>query len=701
MGSKHENNPMKRIILLALTVSLCGLARGQSDAVLPVRSVTLFSSGVSYTQREGEVTGDATIPLTFRTAQVNDLLKSMVLLDERGKVQPAIYGAKDPIGRTLAGYAIDVSQISGMADLLGRLRGMEAKVKTEKTTLTGRVLGVEQRKVALGQSVAEVPFVTLAGAEGIQALRLDDIQSLQLADPKRQKEFSDALALLATGADDNRRTITLGFSGEGRRKVKVGYVSEAPLWKVSYRLMLGGPAAQSASKSYLQGWAHVENTTDEDWNGVKLSLVSGRPVSFIQDLYQPLYLPRPIIGPDIQAAPLPQLSESNMEDEKLRDAVLKKSVASARSAAMPNSALGRGAGGFGGGGGAFGGRAPEAESNAPIALGKTVESMAEGGQAGELFAYSVGTPLSLPRQQAAMIPIVSGDVTTEKVSVYNADSIGPTFPMNAVKIVNDTGLYLKGGPLTLFDDGTYAGDARMLDVPPGDSRFVTYALDLSVQGERQNLAGTTTETGISIRRGVLTVNRKARTETKYTFKNKAEKPRILVVEHPYDAQFTLAAPAKADERTASLYRFRLTVPAGKSESLTVATERPLSQTVALLEGDMNFILFYTERKEGTPAKLKAALDEVVTRRRKLDELKSKQTEADGELESLTEDQDRVRKNMAALDKTSALYKRYVAQLDEQETKIQALRVEKTRLTGASAESQRSLRAFLDTLEIGG
>ena len=691
-------------LALALTVSLCGLARAQSDAALPVRSVTLFSSGVSYTQREGEVTGDATIPLTFRTAQVNDLLKSMVLLDERGKVQPAIYGAKDPIGRTLAGYAIDVSQISGMADLLGRLRGMEAKVKTEKTTLSGRVLGVEQRKVALGQSVAEVPFVTLAGEGGIQALRLDDIQSLQLADPKRQKEFSDALALLATGADDNRRTLTLGFSGEGKRKVKVGYVSEAPLWKVSYRLMLGGPASQSATKSYLQGWAHVENTTDEDWNGIKLSLVSGRPVSFIQDLYQPLYLPRPIIGPDIQAAPLPQLSESNIEDERLRTDVLRKSVASARSAAAPNSVLGRGGGAFGGAGGLGGGsvaRDADASLNAPGAPLQPVEAMAEGEAKGELFAYSVGTPVTLPRQQAAMLPIVSGDVTTEKVSVFNADTIGPTFPMNAVKITNDTGLYLKGGPLTLFDDGTYAGDARMLDVPPGDSRFVTYALDLSVQGERQSLPEAITETGLSIRRGVLVVSRKERTETKYTFKNKSAKPRILVVEHPYDAKFTLAAPVKADERTASLYRFRLAVAPGKSESLLVATERPLSQTVALLGGDINFLLFYTERKEGTPAKLKAALEEIVTRRRKLDELKSKQTEVEGELQSLTEDQDRVRRNMTALDKTSALYKRYATQLDEQETKIQALRVEKARLASASAESLRNLRAFSDTLEIGG
>ena len=369
---------------------------------------------------------------------------------------------------------------------------------------------------------------------------------------------------------------------------------------------------------------------------------------------------------------------------------------------MPNIALGRG-GGLSGGGGFGGGSngvadAPISMLNAPL---KPVEAMAEGEAKGELFAYSVATPVTLPRQQAAMLPIVSGDVTTEKVSVFNADMIGPTFPMNAVKITNDTGLYLKGGPLTLFDDATYAGDARMLDVPPGDSRFVTYALDLSVQGERQNLAGATTETGLSLRRGVLIVSRKQRTETKYTFKNKSEKPRILVVEHPYDAQFTLAAPAKADERTASLYRFRLAVAPGKSESLTIATERPLSQTVALLEGDMNQLLFYTERREGTPAKLKTALEDIVARRRKLDELNSKQAEANTELASLTEDQERVRKNMAALDKTSALYKRYVTQLDEQETKIQALRVEKARLASASAESLRNLRVFLDTLEIAG
>ena len=545
--------------------------------------------------------------------------------------------------------------------------------------------------------------MTLVSDSGIQAVRLDDVQSLQLTDPRRQKEFTDALTLLASGADDNRRTLSLHFSGEGKRRVKVGYVSEAPLWKVSYRLMLGGPASDSASKSYLQGWAHVENTTDEDWNGVRLSLVSGRPVSFIQDLYQPLYLPRPVIGPDIVAVPLPQLSEGSVEDEKLRMDVLRRSVGNARSAAAPNRGLGgMGGGGFGGAGGAGGSFAesPEPATRSLSALGKSVESMAGGAQTGELFAYSVATPVSLPRQQAAMIPIVSGDVSTEKVSVYNADSIGPTFPMNAVKIINGTGLYLKGGPLTLFDDGTYAGDARMLDVPPGDSRLVTYALDLSVQSERQILGSAVQETGLSIRRGVLIVSRKERTEARYTFKNKSEKARTLIVEHPYDARFTLVSPAKSDERTASLYRFRLSVAPGKSEALTVSTERPLSQAFALLDGDLQQLGFYSERRE-LPAKLKTALEEIVARRRKIDETNAKMGEAAAEIQSLNEDQDRVRKNMAALDKALPLYKRYVAQLDEQETRIQKLRQERSRLQGVAAESLRTLRAFSDALDIAG
>ena len=77
------------------------------------------------------------------------------------------------------------------------------------------------------------------------------------------------------------------------------------MWKTSYRLVLpdtpkeGWQAAQesnaAADRFTIQGWAIVENTTDDDWKDVTLSLVSGRPVSFKMDLYEPLYVYRPQI----------------------------------------------------------------------------------------------------------------------------------------------------------------------------------------------------------------------------------------------------------------------------------------------------------------------------------------------------------------------------------------------------------------------
>src|SRR5207248_1522077 len=100
-----------------------------------------------------------------------------------------------------------------------------------------------------------------------------------------------------------------------------------------------------------------------------------------------------------------------------------------------------------------------------------VEAQAAGQSAGELFAYNITTPVTLPRQQAAMIPVVAQDVEGEKVSIYNADT-GARYPLNAIRLRNTSGLHLKGGPVTLFDEGVYAGDAKMEDIPPGDSRLI-------------------------------------------------------------------------------------------------------------------------------------------------------------------------------------------------------------------------------------
>lgn len=665
---------------------------------LPITRITLFAGGVGYTERTGLVEGEATVPLVFRTAQVNDILKSMMLVDSAGKVQPAVYGARDPISHSLSSFAIDVTQNMTLQQLLEKLRGVEVEVAGERGRVRGRVLGVETRPAA-GRTAPQV-VVNLAGDRGVTSAAIRAGGDVRILDRRLERELQEALAMLATGNDEQRRTVNLRFSGQGSRAVRVGYVTEAPLWKMSYRLLLSGAGIQ---KPYLQGWALVENTSDEDWSGVRLSLVSGRPISFIQDLYQPLYLNRPIVAPDVVASPTPQLHAGDM----LKDRANGEAEAPAG---------GLGGGGFGGGYGGAGrarrsaGRAESGPAGPPAAgeamkaldvdntqMVASVDAAASGQQAGELFRYDIKTPVNLPRRQAAMIPVVVGDIEATKVSLYNADS-GSRYPLNAVRVKNTTGLHLKGGPITLFDEDTYAGDARMEDVPPGESRILSYAVDLGVEGERKSADGAVLELGLTLKRGVLVVSRRERRETVYNLKSRADKPRTVLVEHPLNPAYELVEPAKPEERTTDRYRFLLTVAPGASQELKVVEQRPISESVTVMDAAAEQVLAYSSR-QGIPAKLKEALGKVVSERAAIRDLQAQAATRDEEIKATTADQDRVRQNMGQLDRNSDLYKRYVKQLDEQETRMQSLRTEVAALRKQADEKDRQLRAYLDTVTI--
>lgn len=699
-----------------LIVTSSGAPLAQEASVppssLPVKQVTLFTSGVSYTERGGEVEGNAAVPLLFRTGQINDILKSMVLLDARGRVQPASYAARDPISHTLQSFAIDVTQNMTQAQILERLRGARVTVDTNKGAVTGQIVGVEMRQVAGedGKPIT-VPYLNILGDNGLTSIRLDAEKTVRLLDEKLNREFRAALGLLASGADDSRRQVMLHFSGDGKRQVRVGYVTEAPLWKMTYRLLLGDKAAKE--KPFLQGWALVENTSDDDWQNIRLSLVSGRPVSFIQDLYQPLYIPRPIVAPDIIASPLPQTHGGDLQDrpavivrdkgtgvdERKDSESFRRSLGRGGSAGAPGprgepGLSGPGGGGFGGGD--IGEKGEMAKDPSAI-FRESVQAQTSGANAGELFQYNISAPVNLPRQQSAMIPVITKDIEAEKLSLYNPN-VDARFPLNAVRIRNNTGLHLKGGPLTLFDEGVYAGDAKMEDIPPGDSRLVSYAVDLAVEGERKNTIPSQTETSLSVKGGVLTLRRRERQETVYTLKAKGDKARTVLIEHPFSPEFALVAPAKATERTATLYRFAVPVQPGKAQTLTVTVERPLSETISIIDSDVNVLAFHANRKD-ISAKMRETLQQVVQKRRKVQEIMTEIASREGEIGTIMQDQERIRKNMDSLDKASNLYKRYVTELETQENRIQTLRQEVLKLRKQTDDANRDLRVFIDGLTI--
>lgn len=330
-------------------------------------------------------------------------------------------------------------------------------------------------------------------------------------------------------------------------------------------------------------------------------------------------------------------------------------------------------------------------------LRQSVVAQATGQKAGALFQYRITEPVSLPRQQSALIPVIAQDIDADKVLLFNADS-GSKFPLNAVRVKNVTNLHLKGGPVTLFDDGVYAGDARMEDIPPGDTRLLSYAVDLSVEGERQGPAVTTVDTNMSLKRGVLMITRREKIETTYTLKSMADKSRTVLIEHPFQSGYKLLTPEKALERTANLYRFSVPLAAGQAQTLKVVVERPLSQTVGIVDADLDTLINYSSRKE-ISAKLRALLQEVVQRRKRVMELQAAAANRAQEVVSINTDQDRIRKNMTALDKSSALYKRYVTELDAQETRIENLRAEAVRLRSQAETADRELRTYIDGISL--
>src|SRR6476660_16661 len=313
---------MKRqtVLLVLAAAALQSIAFGQkaedaakaNDSKLPIKRVVLFSSGVGYFQHQGKVDGNASVDLKFRVDDINDLLKSMVLEDRGGgQISTVTYGSRDPINKTLQTFAIDLTKNPTLGKLLEQIRGEEVDVESTNR-IVGTIVGVESHKQAASdKQVVYKDFLNLLTENGLVLVEMDSISRIKLANPQLDAELRQALKVLAAGHSTDKKTVTMKFLGQGEREVRVGYIQEAPVWKTSYRLVL-----DEKGKPFLQGWAIVENTTDTDWKDVRLTLVSGRPISFVMDLYSPLYATRPTIVPELFASLSPQMYGQNLMDER-------------------------------------------------------------------------------------------------------------------------------------------------------------------------------------------------------------------------------------------------------------------------------------------------------------------------------------------------------------------------------------------------
>lgn len=667
---------------------------------LPVSRIALFSSGVGYFEHEGRVSGDAVVPMTFRVDEVDDALKSLTVRSGGGGQSPSVsYPSREDEARALKAFRVDLSGSPETVQLYSRLRGVSLAFELsgkDARKLTGRVLGVERRQGPFpadgGSSPFEGPrvFINLLTDRGYESIPLDSISSFRFTDPLLAADFNRAVEYLAAARDKTRTSLSLRLPGVGSRDVSFGYVVAAPVWKATYRLDLSG------AKPFLQGWAAVDNATDRDWRGVALSLVSGRPVSFIQNLYAPVYIDRPVVplaiagaaaprtyGEGLDAYPEAALAADEYYDEREEAASLaapafaeraKKSVAMSAPAPAPKSAAAGGA--------------------ASRDLASAAFDAARARSAGDQFEFTLATPIDLDRGKSALLPLVAGAVDAERVSIFTA---GMDRPVLGARLSNSTGMKLPAGPVTVYDGGVYAGDALLDFLNEKDRRLIAFGEDLAVTAAES--ASSSQETvAVTILKGVLTYSRRVSYAKTYEFRNAASRDKTLVVEHPERAGAELFQPASFQEKADGKYRFSLPIKAGAQASLTVVERTPAMETVALANLSVDSFLRLSSSSE-IPAPAKAALAKAAELKRTVEGHARTVASLQTRRNELVQDQARIRDNLYSLGRDSTEGKKYVARLLDTEAELDRTNKKIDETRKAQGEAQAAFEAYLANLTI--
>ena len=682
---------MKRTAALFMLLVIPAAAHGQqaARADVPVSSVVLFSSGVGYFEHSGTVRGGAATELRFRTAQLNDVIKSLVLQDlDGGKVNAITYPSQDPLSKTLKSFQVDITANPGMAQLLNQLRGSRVSLQYQAERIGGTILGVEMRSQMHAQrdAVIEIPVLNLVSGGTIRSVELQSVTSLTLEDPQLQEELTKALTSLTQSRDQDKKPVLIDFAGAGNRRVKVGYVVEAPVWKTSYRLILEGATAK------LQGWGIIENQTESDWNNVSLSLVSGRPISFMMDLYSPLYINRPTVTPELYAQLRPQVYGGGIASAA--DSAIGGAGSAAQAAARARAANERRLG-YDAQGRPMANALSEVVATAMNAAA-SVESRAETQELGELFEFTVRN-VTLPRQKSAMIPIVAENIEAERVSIYNA-AVMLNNPLNGVRLKNSTGKSLLQGPVTVIDRDNYAGDARIGDLPAGQERLLSYGIDLEVLVNSTTERSTEAVTTARIERGLLTVERRVQSSRDYVVDNKSARPRVIIVEHPVRDGWKLVDSPAPYESTPSVHRFRVVVPAGKKVTTTIHERWNAGETIALANFNVESLVQYTTTGQ-IPKAVRTALERAVEMRRNVKDLETQVAARTQRINEVTVEQSRMRENMKVVGQASQYYDRLLGKLNEQESEIERLQRDRDALGARLAAAREQLRDYLANLTV--
>ncbi|KAA1177705.1 DUF4139 domain-containing protein [Rhizobium tropici] len=619
-----------------------------------IRSITLSSGGLAEVSRAAGVNSDGVIRIEVPLDQVDDILKSLVVSGSVGSVAGMSLAGPQPLQETFKGLPFSLEALSSVPSLLTSMQGAKVSVTSGGKTVEGNILGIEARKA---DEKAPAYLLTVIDKDGaVETLALGEDASVRLDDPNMRAKLAKAAAAIARGKNDRTRAIDIKVNGvKNSGDVGLTYVVPSPIWKTAYKVVI-----QGNDKARLQAWTVLENASGEDWEGIKLTLTSAEPVTLKQGLHQLYWRER-------QEVPV-NTASNNVPDPDSGDLSNRRRLASnaeERAAPAPAKAM-------------MGGVSRKAyaadELESPVAPMQIATANPTAATESDISAtFELPGTYDLANGDTLSVPIMDAEVEADMVDMYRAGSALRN-PIAAVMLKNTTAVSMPAGILTLYDGKTgYIGDSQLSALPKDDTRLASFATDRKVSISEQQ---TPTEevASLKVSDGLMNAVVKYRQTTTYTVSGALDGERTVIIEHPIRDGWSFSS-AESFGKTATHQRLKVVVPAGTEKTLTAVDEQLQSNGYALVDAEPDMVLGWAASTHDKA--LTDKLTNLAEARRKQVAAQNDLASFDSELEKITSEQERIRRNIGAVPENSDLKKRYLKALADSEDQITAVDQKRT------------------------
>ncbi|MFX0005828.1 MAG: hypothetical protein ACFFA7_14460 [Promethearchaeota archaeon] len=652
---------------------------------LKVKKVIIFKHGVSYYILEGIQKGSGKFELEFKIDEMNDILKSLFVLDtsEKGYISSISYDAALETNQLLKSIMLNIPDQNSFSSLVTQIKGAEVILTVGGAKkISGKIMGIEFiEKLSKDEKIIEKSLTLLQDDGLITKFNFTEIRSLEIQNEEIQKDLKFFLDTVIAGKKKDAKKIIINCESGGddssERNIYVSYIRESPIWKTSYRLIMSKQQA-SEQKCLLSGWSLIENTTNQDWEDIELSLVAGMPVSFIYEFYRPIFIQRPVIQPPKVLSARPTEIEEGLELEKFEDYAM--SEMEARPVAMKKAkALRTGmpppaapAGGFG--------RMQGIMSDDEIYDKVKSQVKTQTKDLGELFEYNISNPVTIKRKQSALVPILTESIKAKKILLYNKIEQDKN-PNACLEITNNTNLTLERGPVTIIYDDNLAGEAIIPFLNKEDTRLLNYAIEQAVIINHEQKSENLSVHRVTFGSGYSYEYYYTNMMTTYKIKNKTDEEKELYLDHPKTHDYKFIEKPIEPEETANYWRFKLTLKPKDAVTFKLKEQRENYSSNYLWnyskEDLLKRVVFYVKKKFIDP-ELETKLKEIADLIQTLNDLRSTEDKLNEERDLMTDEQARLRENISVLGEDSqsiSLKERYIKKLNTQESRFEAINKE--------------------------